>query len=927
MPESTCLHIQDRESGPIRVVELPWISVRIGRATYCEVRLSGEDLAEEICRLTRRGRCWNLVPTGGRGFVVLEGRTVRGPCPMPFDVPFQIGRYCLTLRHDVAAEPDWEIYPASAFPQIAAPQPLAPLELAYGGDNDHDRPGAGPTSDSELARGALRPGRDSSRWEARWKAAEAHLKTRTTEFRVAREGHGAPLHSPFDAIASQERPTAAARPSGATTPLIDPMSRPIPTPRVPRIEPGWSPPQPQQPLADASPPGRSKHNIDRPVPPVPTSASVRFEPTWTGPPEPSPTLPLAPSPSWTDWIARERPTDPAVGRRFSEPVRPSAPESGADLPEASSDAPECDVLYGVPSREVSLFEDPEFELPDFGSESPDSRFPIEEDRGAQNANAEAIGDVQAANTDTIGDVPNTNAEVIDGVGNEILESGISDPESDHSTAASAPEPLVSRRESDPRPEGLSRVDERTESEACASLDKPSGGDRVRDRREATPSRERFDDPFRPIEREPRNRRPDRARAGPERRSADEVVWPSVKDILANHRASAGPKPAVLRRRQAAQPLPTVPREPGQWSLPLWLAWPPLAVAFLIAGLASCVLSWCWVVDASSAAIVTHRLMTPDGSGRRRPLPASVVPPDGRWLTTTAQHLAHWAIFLRGSEADPDRPAPDLSSMLTRALQISPMDPMARLALAQDEQTGSRAPASIRTLGLSRDAVSLAWSARRLLGAGKKDAALRLYEQALTVASANGLSRTATPRFHDDLATQRYLLPGEDAVRDIVADMASRGDWTFREWSKGLPQNPTVLIATARLLREQRRDEALPLLELLLKADGAPSMGGAADPRALAARAEALAMMGSRLKDAEQEYRQAIERVDNDLIRRSWWFNLADIARRLNDESQRQSALLSAMATRTSDDISRRVISIQRAADSLAPMTIPSAKAN
>ncbi len=39
MTKSTCLHIQDHESGPIRVVELPWISVRIGRAAHCEVRL------------------------------------------------------------------------------------------------------------------------------------------------------------------------------------------------------------------------------------------------------------------------------------------------------------------------------------------------------------------------------------------------------------------------------------------------------------------------------------------------------------------------------------------------------------------------------------------------------------------------------------------------------------------------------------------------------------------------------------------------------------------------------------------------------------------------------------------------------------------------------------------------------------------------
>ena len=63
MTESTCLHIQDHESGPIRVVELPWISVRIGRALHCEVRLTNHDFPEEICRLQRRGRSWRLLPS------------------------------------------------------------------------------------------------------------------------------------------------------------------------------------------------------------------------------------------------------------------------------------------------------------------------------------------------------------------------------------------------------------------------------------------------------------------------------------------------------------------------------------------------------------------------------------------------------------------------------------------------------------------------------------------------------------------------------------------------------------------------------------------------------------------------------------------------------------------------------------------------
>ncbi len=406
--------------------------------------------------------------------------------------------------------------------------------------------------------------------------------------------------------------------------------------------------------------------------------------------------------------------------------------------------------------------------------------------------------------------------------------------------------------------------------------------------------------------------------------SDELVWPSVRDILANHRASSGPKPAVMRARRGAQPIPTVPREPGQWLLPVWLAWPPLAVAVLLAGLGACVLSAFWTSDASSAAIVAQRLMAPDGSGQRKALPPSVVLPDGRWLTTTAQHLAHWAIFLR--EGGAERPSADVKPILMRALEISPLNPTARLALAQAEPPGGRGPASSRTLVLSRDSVSLAWSARRLLVEGKKDAALRLYEQALKVAASSGFTRTATPRFHGELAAQRYLLPGEDAVRDIIAEMSTRAEWTFREWSKALPRNPTVWIAAARLLRESRLNEADTFLDLILKREVSRSDGGSADPREIAARAEALALV-SRLKDAEQEYRQAIDLVDNDLIRRSWWFNLAEIARRLNDESQRQTALRAAMAVTTSDDISRRVISIQRAAGPRAPVSVPSARAN
>src|ERR1017187_10703681 len=122
MTESTCLHIQDRESGPIRVVELPWISVRIGRAAHCEVRLTEHDLPDEVCRLQRRGQSWRLLPAKSESPILLEGRRPGGPCLLPFNVPFRVGQYCLTLRQDRAAEPDWEIYSGPAPPRPAETQ-------------------------------------------------------------------------------------------------------------------------------------------------------------------------------------------------------------------------------------------------------------------------------------------------------------------------------------------------------------------------------------------------------------------------------------------------------------------------------------------------------------------------------------------------------------------------------------------------------------------------------------------------------------------------------------------------------------------------------------------------------------------------------------------------------------------------------------
>ena len=308
-----------------------------------------------------------------------------------------------------------------------------------------------------------------------------------------------------------------------------------------------------------------------------------------------------------------------------------------------------------------------------------------------------------------------------------------------------------------------------------------------------------------------------------------------------------------------------------------------------------------------AAIATDRLLTSDRAFQRSPLPESVGPPQGGWTVSTAGHLAHWAIFLaRFAGEDKQSPA-ETTALLERALSASPINPTARLALAQLEPVQNTADVSIRSLGLSRDAVSLAWTARRLLVAGRKEDALKLYGRALSVAVPDVSSRSRVPRFIEDPGIRRYLLPGEEQLRDIVADLVSQNAWMFDEWSRALPDRPTVLIATARLLREKGRSEAETVLDRLVEIKAI----GEAGPVALAARAEAFALR-SRWKEADQLYRQAIDSVADPTIARSWWFNLADIAYRSDDESQRQAALRAASAVASSDDITRRAADIQRA---------------
>src|SRR5512135_3835649 len=107
MPESASLHIQARDADPIRVVEIPGASVRIGRASYCEVRLPEPEVSDEECLLRRRGGTWHLVPVGRSGLVMIDDHPVERPRPIPFGMPFRVGDHRLTLQATGDAPGRW----------------------------------------------------------------------------------------------------------------------------------------------------------------------------------------------------------------------------------------------------------------------------------------------------------------------------------------------------------------------------------------------------------------------------------------------------------------------------------------------------------------------------------------------------------------------------------------------------------------------------------------------------------------------------------------------------------------------------------------------------------------------------------------------------------------------------------------------------
>jgi hypothetical protein len=391
--------------------------------------------------------------------------------------------------------------------------------------------------------------------------------------------------------------------------------------------------------------------------------------------------------------------------------------------------------------------------------------------------------------------------------------------------------------------------------------------------------------------------------------------PTVGEILAAQAARSRPAGGTAPGR-SRRPAPTVAHAPGAWSVPLWLGWAPTAVASVGLGLAGLAAGLVWSLDARHAGMVAARLADRDLDAK--PLPEGVAPPGEGWWRSTATHLVEWAAYLDRGE-DP-RGAGEARELLRRASVASPLHPTARFALAHplpgdpDEPTVAMA----RTLGQSRDVFALAWAGHQLRAAGKTAAAVSAYREALSMAERTDPARCGNLTFHDDLRVSRYGLPAEELIAGVIRDMAAAPSWTYAEWGQAVPMRSTSALVAARVLAESGSRDAAAALDAVVLAREGPEEGPVdGDPVGLeavrvAARAEALALK-RRWREADEEYRRAIELMPVDTVRRSWWFNVASIASEMSADGPRQAALDAAKTADPKDEITQRVVDAQKQA--------------
>ncbi len=391
--------------------------------------------------------------------------------------------------------------------------------------------------------------------------------------------------------------------------------------------------------------------------------------------------------------------------------------------------------------------------------------------------------------------------------------------------------------------------------------------------------------------------------------------PSTSLRLAQSAPTAPSVESASSRRRSAEPLPTVCRTPGQWTLPLWLGWLPTVAATLVFGGVGVALAFEWLIESGQANTGLKLALRPDQSASPVIDPSLI--PRGGWIFSTATHLSAWAVALERAD-DGENHSEDVRSLLASAREASPLGARAHFNVETVASPANTAidPNDFSEIGRTRDIVSLISTGRRLREAGKLDSSIRAYRSALELALKADQNGLEPPNFDESPQVRRYALPHEPLVALVVRDMAEQGDWTPSQWNSALPTSATASwVASKVLAKLRRKTEADALADLAIRQGESDPLPGYDPAEQRASRAEGLAYRG-RWTDAIEQYRLAIDQVEDDTTRRAWWLNLAELARLNNDDAAQLRAIEAARSADIVDEITQRARKYQENLPSL-----------
>lgn len=385
----------------------------------------------------------------------------------------------------------------------------------------------------------------------------------------------------------------------------------------------------------------------------------------------------------------------------------------------------------------------------------------------------------------------------------------------------------------------------------------------------------------------------------------EEGWPSVREIVCrpaipNARTvrAAGPK------KTSRSPRLSEPLAPASWSVPVWSALVPATLLVLVLGVGGWKLAWIWGQDDKAAGILADRLLREQPSDDDAPLDVPPAPA-ATWWASTPNHLQLRARAESRRRTSNPEAGETVNFLLHTARNAAPLDSAVRLAMATEaDANGGVSHDPLGSLGLSHDALALRQTGRGLLAAGRIEAGLKAYREAITMARNIELERAPMPSFVDDAQIHRFLLPLEETIGDLVRDLDERVTDGYASWSKAVPDDALAQLAVYRWMVKRGKPEQ----ELAF--DRLNNLPSSDDPTTealrLASRAEAFALKDS-YPSAISSYRAAIESMPDDVIKRTWLFNLGEIGRLAGDSTTMRESWDAARGPSPHDAINNRLV--------------------